>query len=203
MQRRTTAILLIIFGILVIVGVVLWLLWPSLNRDTGPVNQPPAYPEGQAPNTEPLPAQPTPQTTGPVDPGLIESKRLEDKLRRMAQDFASRAGSYSNSDDFAGLREAGLEATQGVRTFFGQERTRLIQAYPIRSGVWGQTARGLASRITSQTPIRTQPEVTIQVETQVVTEAGDAAPVTTYPKAEITFQKVGTAWLVSRIQWAE
>jgi hypothetical protein len=128
---------------------------------------------------------------------------LEDKLRRVAQDFASRAGSYSNSDDFAALRDAGLDTTQGVRTFFAQERTRLAQAYPIRSGSWGQTARGLASRITSQMPIGTQSEVKVQVETQVITEAGDAAPVTSYPKAEITFQKVGTAWLVSRIQWVE
>lgn len=202
MQRRTQAFLLIGFGLFVIVGVVLWLMWPGLMMKTpDPYNQPPGYREGIP--SEPLPSAPAPSVSVPADPALLESRRLEDRLRRMAQDFASRAGSYSNADEFAALREAGLEATEGVRTFFSQERTRLTAAYPLRRGAWGQTARGLASKVVSQTPIRDQREVAVQVETQIITEAGDSSPKTSYRQAHITYQRSGDTWLVSRISWAD
>lgn len=202
MQRRTQAILLIVFGLVVIVGVIFWLIWPLKKELSGPVIQPPAYPEGQT-QTGILPSEPTPTAPTPADPALLESRRLEDRLRRMAQDFASRAGSYSNADDFAALRDAGLEATPTVRTFFASEQTRLRAAYPLRSGTWGQTVRGLASKITSPTPIRSQTEVTVQVDAQVIVEAGDATPQTGYRKANITFQRTGTNWMVSRIEWVD
>jgi hypothetical protein len=202
MQRRTQAILLIVFGLLVIVGVIVWLIWPLKKEPTAPVIQPPAYPEGQT-QTGILPSEPTPSAPTPADPALLESRRLEDRLRRMAQDFASRAGSYSNADDFAALRDAGLEATPTVRAFFAAEQVRLRAAYPIRSGTWGQTVRGLASKITSPTPIRSQAEVTVQVDAQVVVESGDAAPQTSYRQASITFQRAGTNWVVSRIDWVD
>ncbi len=201
MQRRTQAFLLIAFGVLVIVGVILWLLqsWRAANPS---VTQPPAYPDGQV-QTEPLPVEPAPVAPAPVDPGVVESRRLEDKLRRMAQDFASRAGTYSNSDDFAALRDAGLEATPSVRAFFANEQKRLRETYALRSGIWGQTAYGLASKITSPTPIGNQIEVIVQVQTQIITESGSTAPAKSYRQANITLQKSGTNWLVSRIDWAE
>lgn len=201
MQRRTKAILLIAFGILVILGVLWWLFWPNAEQTPEPFNQPPGYTDTQAqPVIEPEPAAPAPV---PADPALIESRRLEDRLRRMAQDFVSRAGSYSNADEFAALREAGLEATTDVRTFFAAEHTRLMAAHPFRSGSWGQTTRGLASKITSPTPIRDQTTVTIEVQAQVVTEVGEAAPETSYQNVTVTFEKSGTSWLVSRILWSE
>jgi hypothetical protein len=202
MQRRTQAILLIVFGVLVIAGVLFWLLWPLRKDPSAPVIQPPAYPEGQT-QTGILPSEPTPSAPTPADPAALESRRLEDRLRRMAQDFASRAGSYSNADDFAALRDAGLEATPTVRAFFVAEQARLRAAYPLRSGGWGQTVRGLASKITSSTPIRNQEEVTVQVDAQVIVEAGDAAAQTMYRQANITFQRAGTNWVVSRIEWVE
>ncbi len=202
MQRRTQAILLIVFGVVVIVGVIFWLVWPLKKEPSAPVIQPPAYPEGQT-QTGILPSEPTPAAPTPADPALLESRRLEDRLRRMAQDFASRAGSYSNADDFAALRDAGLEATPTVRAFFAAEQVRLRAAYPIRAGGWGQTVRGLASKITSPTPIRSQEEVSVQVDAQVVVEVGDATPLTSYRQANITFQRSGTNWVVSRIEWVD
>ncbi len=201
MQRRTKAFLLIGFGLVVIIGVVIWLVlsWKQQSPNSSP--QPPGYQEGQLP-AEPLPAEPTP-TAPTIDPAVTESRRLEDRLRRFAQDFASRAGSYSNADGFAALREAGLEATPQVRTFLATERTRLTAAYPLRSGAWGQTARGLASKITSPTPIRDQREVTVQVDAQVRTEAGNGDPVISYRQADLLLQRAGDAWLVAKIEWRE
>lgn len=202
MQRRTQAFLLIIFGVLVIVGVIFWLIWPWIKKEPATVIQPPAYPEGQT-QTGILPSEPAPAPPVPVDPVLLESRRLEDKLRRIAQDFASRAGSYSNADDFAALRDAGLGATPSVRTLFTGEQVRLRAAYPLRSGNWGQTIRGLVSKITSPVPIGSQAEVTVQVDTQVVIESGDAAPLTSYRQALITLQRSGNNWVVSRIDWVD
>lgn len=200
MQRRTKAILLIVFGVLVIVAVLVWFLWPLKQQLTNPAPQPPGYQDPVL--TEPLPVQPAP---APViaDPALLESRRLEDKLRRFAEEFASRAGTYSNTDDFAALRDAGLEATAQVRAFLAAERTRLTAAYPLRAGTWGQTARGLASKITSPTPIRDQKEVQVRVDVQIITESGDAAPVTSYRKANLTLQRGGNVWAVSRLDWVE
>lgn len=200
MQRRTKALLLIVFGVLVIVAVLVWFLWPWKQQLSNPAPQPPGYQEPLP--TEPLPVQPAP---APViaDPSLLEARRLEDKLRRFAEEFASRAGTYSNTDDFAALRDAGLEGTAQVRTFLAAERTRLTAAYPLRTGTWGQTARGLASKITSPTPIRDQQEVQVQVDVQVVTESGDSAPVTSYRKANLTLQRTGTVWGVARLVWVE
>ncbi len=199
MQRRTKALLLIIFGLLVIIGVIVWLLWPSVQQQMNKP-QPPTYTEPIP--TEPLPSEPVqlPQTT---DPAVLESRRLEDRLRRFAQDFASRAGTYSNADGFAALREAGLEATSEVRAYFASERTRLTAEHGLRAGSWGQTTRGLASKITSPTPIRDQQVVTIEVDAQVITEAGTDNPVTSYRKALLTLRRTGDAWLVSKIEWLE
>ncbi len=199
MQRRTKALLLIIFGLLVIIGVIVWLLWPSVQEQINKP-QPPTYTEPIP--TEPLPSEPVqlPQTT---DPAVLESRRLEDRLRRFAQDFASRAGTYSNADGFAALREAGLEATAEVRTYFASERTRLTAEHGLRAGSWGQTTRGLASKITSPTPIRDQQVVTVEVDAQVITEAGTDNPVTSYRKALLTLRRTGDTWLVSKIEWLE
>lgn len=200
MQRRTKAILLIVFGLIVIIGVIVWLIWPWKTQLTSQP-QPPEYVDSQV-SPAPLLTEPTP---APVitDPALLESRRLEDRLRRFAQDFVSRAGSYSNADEFAALREAGLEATPEVRTFFAAERTRLTSAYGLRSGAWGQTTRGLASKITSPTPIRDQRLVTVQVDAQVITESGDASPVVSYRKADVNLQRTGDTWLVSKIEWTD
>lgn len=200
-QRRTKAILLIAFGVLVILAVIWW-LFQSWREANPAVTQPPAYPDGEV-QTAPLPVEPAPAAPAPVDPGVVESRRLEDKLRRMAQAFASRAGTYSNSDDFAALRDAGLEATPSVRTFLTNEQKRLRETYALRSGIWGQTTYGLTSKITSATPIGAQTEVTVKVQTQVITESGDATPVKSYRQANITLQKSGTSWLVSRIDWVD
>lgn len=199
MQRRTKAILLIVFGLFIIIGVIVWLLWPAVQEQINKP-QPPTYTEPIP--TEPLPSEPVqlPQTT---DPAVLESRRLEDRLRRFAQDFASRAGTYSNADGFAALREAGLEATPEVRAYFASERTRLTAEYGIRAGSWGQTARGLASKITSPTPIRDQQIVTVEVDAQVITEASTDSPVTSYRKALLTLRRTGDAWLVSKIEWLE
>lgn len=201
MQRRTKAFLLIIFGLIVIIGVVIWLLnsWRTLQTN---VVQPPAYPEGQV-QTGDIPVEPTPTPPPPTDPALLESRRLEDKLRRMAQEFVSRAGTYSNTDDFAALRDAGLEATPAVRTFFAAEQARLREAYPFRAGTWGQTVRGLASKVTSPTPIRPQTDVIVQVDAQVLVSSGNASPVTSYRSARVTFQPSGSNWVVSRLDWIE
>jgi hypothetical protein len=202
MQRRTKAILLIVFALLVIVGVVIWILLPLKQAAPTTFTQPPGYADGQA-QTEPLPVEPGRAAPAPADPAQLESRRLEDKLRRFAEDFTSRAGSYSNADGFAALREAGLEATPKVRSFFASEQARLSAAYPLRSGHWGQTTRGLASKITSVTPIRSQTEVTVQVDAQIITEVGDASPVTGYRHAILTLQKTDGRWLVSRLDWVD
>ncbi len=200
MQRRTKAILLILFGVLVILGVIWWLLRPGAEQTPTPYNQPPGYSDQQA---QPVDTQPSAPAPIPPDPALLESRRLEDRLRRKAQDFVSRAGSYSNSDGFIALRDAGLEATGDVRGYFAAERTRLTAEHPLRAGSWGQTARGLASKITSPVPVRDQTEVTVEVQAQLVVEAGESAPDTSYKNATVTFQKTGSNWLVSRVMWSE
>lgn len=200
MQRRTKAILLIVFGLLVVIGVIVWLIWPWKQQLISQP-QPPGYGDQPA-STQPLQTEPAPVPVT-TDPALLESRRLEDKLRRFAQDFVSRAGSYSNADEFTALRDAGLEATPEVRAFFTSERTRLLSAYALRSGAWGQTTRGLASKITSPTPIRDQRLVTVEVDAQVITESGDSSPVITYRKAIVNLQRTGDTWLVSKIEWRD
>lgn len=198
-QRRTQAILLIIFGLAVIIGVILWLLWPSLQKKAPTYTQPPAYSDTQVQptNQPPLPAA----VVKPADPAVVNSRRVEDKLRRMAQDFTERAGSYSNADGFAALRNVGLTATPAVRDFLNQEQARLTKAYPLRDGTWGQTVNAPASHLASPTPIVGQQEVVVQVEAQIITEDGLAAPVKSYRNAEVSFQRSGQDWLVSRFVW--
>ncbi len=198
-QRRTQAILLIVFGLAVIIGVILWLLWPSFHKTTPTYTQPPAYPDTQVQPTNQPP--PPVAVVKPPDPAVVNSRRVEDKLRRMAQDFTERAGSYSNADGFAGLRNAGLTATPAVREFLTQEQARLTKAYPLRDGAWGQTVNAPASHLTSPTPIGDQQEVTVQVEAQIITEDGQAAPAKTYRNAEVQFQRAGQDWVVSRFVW--
>lgn len=200
MQRRTTAFLLIGFGIIVIVGVLLWLFWPTLNAPKTPVQQPPAYPNGQ-PGTNPVIDQSAPAVRVPTTPAGQASLRIEERLRRTAQDFVSRTGSYSNADGFAAIRQAGLGASVGVRSYLDAEQTRLAKLYPISNGSWGQTALGLASRVTSPTPILNQTNVVVQVDAQVITQVGMLPSTTDYKQANVTFQKAGDDWVISRLEW--
>lgn len=200
MQRRTTAFLLIAFGLIVIIGVGFWLFWPTLKPTTAPVQQPPGYSTSQA--QAPIIDQTVP-IRAPLTPAAQLSLKLEERLRRTAQEFVSRTGSYSNADGFSAMHQAGLGATAGVQAYLDAERDRLTKLYPLANGSWGQTARGLASRVTSGTPIVNQTAVTIQVDAQIITEAGMLPPVTSYAQANVTFQKAGTDWSISRLEWTE
>ena len=199
MQRRTTAILLIGFGLIVIIAVLAWLFWPSINTPKAPVEQPPAYPTGQA--TDPVIDQTAPIVRVPTTPAGQASLRIEERLRRTAQDFVSRAGSYSNTDGFNAVRQAGLGTAPAVQAYLNSEQVRLANLYPITGGSWGQTALGLASRVTTPTPIGTQTSVVVQVDAQIITEVGLQPSVKDYRQANVTFQKAGEDWAISRLEW--
>ena len=203
MQRRTLAFLLIGFGLVVIIGASLWILWPWLH----PTSSTPSKPvlpltTGQAQPTKlgtPI-VQPTPAQT----PAVKQSKLWEEQLRRTAQAFASRAGSYSNVDGFASLISSGFGASSSVQAYFVDQRAALNAAHPLQSGSWGQTARGLASRIVTSLPITSvQTSVQVQVDAQIITNAGSTQGATSYRQALVTFDRSGQDWIVSRISWQD
>ena len=207
MSRRTIAIILIVLGVLSGIAIIVWLWWPyrkATNPTPAPVPaaQPPAYPSdtsvaSSTPIDRPVQVPPSSRTQITLD-----ERRLQETLRHRAVDIASRAGTYANSDEFAGIKQVYVDATPSLQAFLETQRLELVKQHPMRAAIWSQTTRVLSSKIISAVPIQNNTTVDIQVQAQVVS-GPDGETVKTYKQAVVTFALSEGTWSVNRIVWSD
>jgi hypothetical protein len=208
MSRRTIAILLIAFGICSIVGIGLWLWWPYRKAAQptpaqAPVaTQPPAYSNDQGIAAEPLVNIPVPVPA--YDQGQINlsERQLQEQLRHQAFAFTARAGTYANSDEFAGMKQVYVDASPELQAYLETQRQQLIKDHPVRGAVWGQTVTPLSARFITPLPIRGKSSVDLLVQAQVLAGPDDNIQ-KGYKQVTLTYTLVNTTWVASRIVWAD
>lgn len=200
-SRRPLAIALIVFGLAVIAVVIWFLILPIFRKPSQVTVQPPVE---NTPVQSVQDVTPPPVTVPSISVNLLnqQERQAQDALRRLAQDYASRAGTYSNFDDFASIRQVYLQSTPEVQTYLDGVRQELMRTHPALQSSWGQTTRGLASRIVSQTPILNRTDVQVMVEAQVSTETNGAADPREYKEIVLSFSRptITEPWKVSRME---
>jgi len=209
MQNKNRLVLIIV--LLVVLAASAFLIWVVLPmyRTSPPaanIQQPPGLPSGQQPQ-EPYPATGTPTQPpvklSPEAQRASDNERQEqDKLKRMAMDFASRSASYASVDGFASIRDVFSLATKDVQTYLTNVQKGLQTAHPAKGVSWGVNTQSLAPRITSGIPVLSSDTVQAVVQVSQTTETkGQATSV--YREATITYTKQDGAWLVSKISWQD
>ncbi len=201
MSKRTLAILLILVGLIAIAGVLYWaFIIPAKQANPAPVVMPEANPVTEV-SPAPAPTLPPPTPTpSPVPRTVTTDEQEQLLLRQQAMVFASRQGSYSNSDGFVALNDVALSVNAAVRAFYQGEIQRLNKDYPLAKGTWTQTTRSLSSRIASELPLQGKTEATVVVQAQQVVETSTKAAVISYREIRITFRREAGAWIVSRVE---
>ena len=195
MQRRNIAVLLLIAGTLAVAGIVWWMLLLG------------AKPAGPA--SVVLPAQPAAQPGAPASKIIksapaakaVDQKELQaqEALKHQALSFVARAGSYSNSDGFASLKEVYTDASAAVQSFLESLRKDLIAAHPVSAGFWSQTTRALASRMAVQDPVLSATTTQVIVQDQVTVGSASNQDAIRYEEATVLFLKQGNQWIVTHI----
>lgn len=201
MSKRTLAILLILVGLIAIAGVLYWaFIIPAKKANPAPIVIPETAPVTEvSPAPAPTVPPPTP-TPSPVPRTVTTDEQEQLVLRQQAMVFASRQGSYSNSDGFAAINDVYLSVNPAVRAFYQGEIQRLIKEYPLATGTWTQTTRSLSSRIASELPLQGKTDATVVVQAQQVIETSTKAAVISYREIRITFRREAGAWIVSRVE---
>lgn len=201
MSKRTLAILLILVGLIAIAGVLYWaFIIPAKQANPAPVVMPEANPVTEV-SPAPAPTLPPPTPTpSPVPRTVTTDEQEQLLLRQQAMVFASRQGSYSNSDGFVALNDVALSVNAAVRAFYQGEIQRLNKDYPLAKGTWTQTARALSSRIASELPLQGKTEAIVVVQAQQVVETSTKAATISYREIRLTFRREAGAWIVSRVE---
>jgi hypothetical protein len=198
MQKRTLAILLIIFGLFGILAALYWTFSPVIkNRATLP------RPTPSQPSPQPTPTpsagvpQPTPKPSTPRS--TVNEEQAELVLRQQAMAFGARQGTYTSADGFVALRDIFLDVNPTVRAFYQSEQQRLSAEHPLGSS-WVQTTRALSSRITSALPLIGKTQATVTVQARQTIEADRKPAVISYQEIAITFTYDQGRWVVSRVE---
>jgi hypothetical protein len=132
----------------------------------------------------------------------MSERALQDFLRRQAVDFAARVGTYSNSDEFAGIKQVYVDASPELRTYLETQRLELVKAHPLRGELWGQTARSLSSRILTSAPLVGKTSADVLVQLQILS-GPDGQTSKSYREAKITYTRANATWTASRIVWTD
>src|SRR3989338_11418690 len=103
MSRRPLAIGLLLFGIAIIIVVVVWLLSPFFRKNSTAVIQPPPGEDTRVETSSPRPPPSAPLVA--LNQAGVQERQAQEALRRFAQEFASRVGTYSNADAFGAIRQ--------------------------------------------------------------------------------------------------
>lgn len=204
MSRRSIATALITFGVLLIIGILVWLWWPyhQAAKPVNPVVQPPAYPA----ETASVPANVNvPIVIPPANQIQVsaDERTAQENLRRQSVDFAARLGTYASADEFAGMKQVYVEVTPEVQAFLELQRLELVKSHASRGPSWGQTARSVSSRIVSALPLSTHSDAEVIVQMQLSSGAETAKPTITYKELAIHYVKSGGLWRVDRVNWQE
>lgn len=198
MQKRTIAILLIIFGIIAILAALYWTFSPVIkNGSVLPrVTQPQPSPQ---PTPTPSTGTPTPAPKPATPRSSVNEEQAELVLHQQSLAFAARQGTYTSADGFVALRDIFLDVNPTVRAFYQSEQQRLSKEHPLGSS-WVQTTRALSARITSELPLIGKTQATVTVQARQTIEADQKPAVISYQEIAITFTYDQGRWVVSRVE---
>lgn len=195
MNKRILAIILVVVGILAVIGT-LWFF--VFKKPSAPVV--PQQP-GQNTVTPSVPFDPStsvptfqPPTGTPPDANSAEEKerQAQEKLRRIAMNYAARLGTYSADDRFEAIRDAQAIATADFQPRLAALRAQLQNDHAVGSN-WSQMARPATSAIEpASLPVFGKTSATINVQAQrTVGSTQD------YLNIAITLTEQNGNWLVS------
>jgi hypothetical protein len=132
----------------------------------------------------------------------LSERQLQEQLRHQAFAFTARAGTYANSDEFAGMKQVYVDASPELQAYLETQRQQLIKDHPVRGAVWGQTVTPLSARFITPLPIRGKSSVDLLVQAQVLAGPDDNIQ-KGYKQVTLTYTLVNTTWVASRIVWAD
>ena len=195
MNKRLLLVILIVVGILALIGVIWFFLIKTPG--TAPIVQQPSQ-NNVTPSTpfDPSTSVPTFESpTGtPPDPNSAEEKerQAQEKLRRIASNYAVRLSTFSADDGFEAIRDAQAIATPQFQTRLDNLRAQMLKDHPVGSH-WSQEARAVTTNISpSSLPVFGKTTATINVQAQrTVGTTKD------YLNIALTLTEQGGNWLVS------
>ena len=200
-SNRTKAIVLIVLGAVALVAAIWLIIVPLMKSGKSSVQQPPPLVSNPAiaPAVKPQAAQPAPKPADPNSPAEKE-RQAQEKLKQQASDFAVLIGTYSNTDGFDSLREAGLLTSADLNAFLLKQRDQLLKDHPRYGPSWGQTTVAISSRLVSGAPLLSGSDASVLIQTQREITSDARMEKAVYEEATITFKKDAARWVVTRIE---
>lgn len=169
MNKRLLVVILVIFGLFAIVGVLWFFLFRKPTTPTTP-QQPGQNTVVPSQPFDPSVAVPTfTQPTGtPPDPNSAEEKerQAQEKVRRIAANYASRLGTFSADDGFEAIRDMQAIATPTFQARLQNLRNDMLAQHPVGSH-WSQEVRAVTNSIDNASlPVFGKTRVTVNVQGQ-------------------------------------
>ncbi len=199
MTRRSKILILIIVGILLLLLGLYIFFRPFLVQRTGPPAQPPT-PAGGTPYVPSAPAQGQPTAGGATTTQPAQADDLL-ALEHAAKAAAGRVGSGSNENGFLGYQDEYYDATPSYRATLLSDMAAMQKLHPATGPLYSISTFAASA---SSNDTYGDPTIVMQVQARQTVTAGNAAPVTTSKKVDVTFQRQSDgSYLVDDIQWSD
>ncbi|MEI7512375.1 MAG: hypothetical protein WCK01_02860 [Candidatus Uhrbacteria bacterium] len=202
MQRRNIFIVLFIAALLGIGAVVWFILKPVLpSLPTNTTKQPPALPAEIPfdPTKSGLKAATTTAVSIDLNSPQEKERQAEEAIKRLANDFAARQGTYSSSDNFESLRAITASVTPTLKTKLDSRLAQLRADHPAFGDSWTQSIRVLSTELDNASiPLigRADAKVTIQAQQVTTVKTVDQAATVVLT---VLFVKQGDKWIPSDV----
>lgn len=189
MTRRSKIIIIVIVGVLLIAGILLWWLW---SRPAATPGQP-SIPTVGGLNATGVAGGVSLTNTAP--PLLTKLPQTQSTLTAVAVTFAERWGSYSNQANFENLRDARELMSGRLRA---QADAQIAAAAPKNADFYGITTRSLGAQVITLDEDERNAQVLVSTQRLETTSSGEH---TVYTGLLLQMVQQSDGWRVDGAEW--
>jgi len=198
MNKRLLGIIVIAIGLIVLIGIVYFIFFYNFSQPQEQVQ--PAV--SQQTNTQPVNRANQPSTTNQVS--IVQSPKKTDlseiDLKRMAESFAERFGSYSNQSNYGNISDLKIFMSSRMQAWADDYINQAIQRKTDANIYYGITTKAIASEIKQYDNDSGQAEILVKTQRREAT--GTTANASSfYQEITIKFIKENGVWKVNDAFW--
>ncbi|MFA6551096.1 MAG: hypothetical protein WCV41_00995 [Patescibacteria group bacterium] len=192
--KKLTAILIIIFALIVLIGLIYFMFLAPVKETQAPVTQ-----QATTTVTAQIPVTEVKTTT----PKIIRREEVnEEDLKRLAASFVERYGSYSNQSGYANIRDLEIFMSGGMKIWATNYLEQIRNQNAATDIYYGITTKAVITETKQFNETGGQAE--FLVKTQRKESIGVGANARAFQQdASISMIKEGGAWKVDRVKWGE
>lgn len=197
-NNRLIAIGIIVFGLLVLIGVV----WFMFLAPVPPPEAPAVAPadNGTAGDPAALPATGNTPITPPRTVVPVRREPTEADVRRLAASVVERYGSYSNQAGYRNLRDLEVFMSRSMQERTAEQVRQLLAANADTSLYYGITTKSVVSETMMYEPFAGRAQ--FRIETQREEATGSANNVRSFRQTAVVDMALESgAWKVDAIRW--